>query len=627
MKKHLLCLYIILFTLTVFAIDYRPYLENVPGLERFPQASALNVFSKVDLKVEGDRSYSREVFYVKKILTYKGKKRYSDISIAYNADYESVELLQCVTIDKDGKELQVPEEGYHDSELSATLMSPTYINYREKIVNLPSVEPGCFVVMHYRITNNRKQFISGVEHLRESNPYLRKEFSIQAPKFIPFYTSVPNPHANMLYEKSYVDKVVKYQWSITDVEEISEEVSTPSYLIAGCPVAYSSEKNWTMMGKVLFDKMKKGMIDSDEVTALAKEIAGDADTDIAKLKKLYFYFATDYQIKASYLSSQEFAPKKFSDIIEWKYGSRLDLCTLFIAMAKAVNVECFPAIILDSGEYFSPVQTKIPMRGFFDHMVVYYQGRIFSLGEDTMPFDYAGVNRANLLVGFDKPEIIPYKIADTWQVYRVSYYDLEGTNARIHNELTFELSDDMGFRRKLRHITPQKRKIAFAQMIEDKSMQITNGPIFNGMEELDQQLQLKMDAFLPDFLTWQNDYLYCKMPGGSIPIRFGRDQRSNPFYLNGSFSSFDQLFIRNLPENLEIIKPSESLERSFSLGDFSCEETMEIIRIDDDQIRIDRKLNIPSALIPAKDYLKVKRFITSLQNPMNRILFFKKKGE
>jgi hypothetical protein len=152
--------------------NYQQYIKDVPGLDRYPNAAAINVLTEVTVDIQDDTTYTYDVFYIKKILTYKGKIRYSDVDLLYNADHETVELGECFTVDPDGKKVVVPSEAFHDQEHYLTLSSPEYVNIRQKTVNFPGVEPGYFVVVHYSRTNKRREFVDGVEHMMEANPYL-----------------------------------------------------------------------------------------------------------------------------------------------------------------------------------------------------------------------------------------------------------------------------------------------------------------------------------------------------------------------------------------------------------------------------------------------------------------------
>jgi len=50
-------------------------IKNVPGLEQYKDASAIHVFTEVEMDVKDDYSYTQHVFSIRKILNYKRQKR------------------------------------------------------------------------------------------------------------------------------------------------------------------------------------------------------------------------------------------------------------------------------------------------------------------------------------------------------------------------------------------------------------------------------------------------------------------------------------------------------------------------------------------------------------------------
>ena len=130
--KPILLILLILCILPVFADQIDDIIKDTAVNVSLENASALNLYTTVDWKIEEDFSYSKHVFYIKKILTYKGKKRYSDIKLQYYPDYESIELLQHFVISPDGNRLQIPDNQITDMNDRLTLFSPEYVNRNEK---------------------------------------------------------------------------------------------------------------------------------------------------------------------------------------------------------------------------------------------------------------------------------------------------------------------------------------------------------------------------------------------------------------------------------------------------------------------------------------------------------------
>ena len=210
-------------------------------MDKFPDASAINVFTKIDLTLQKDGSYARHIYFIKKILNYKGKIEYSDFKITYNANFEKVIIGNCFSV-RDEKEIPLPKEATHDEGTYMTMNSPEYINERQTVINMPAVEPNDFIVLDYTIDGSGRNFFSGVEDFQEENPFLHKEFSITVPKSLTL--TYRFNETKFKFSKTVISDNTLYKWSADNVPLIKDENNKPSFWIIGMPVFYSTQANW-----------------------------------------------------------------------------------------------------------------------------------------------------------------------------------------------------------------------------------------------------------------------------------------------------------------------------------------------------------------------------------------------
>ncbi len=607
--------------------NYKNYIKDVPGLDKYLNASAINVITDVTLNINVDKTYTYKVFYIKKILTYKGKKKYSDIKIPYDADYETVKLGDCFSVNKKGEKVPIPKEAFHNSETTASLLSPDYINDWEKILNMPGAEPNSFIVINYTKTNTRKDIISGVEQLMDENPYMEKNFTINCPKNLKIKFDYRKDLKNLSFKQKENKNIISYKWTIKNTKLIPDEQNAPSYFITGCPIVYSTAQNWENYASEKFVKFNKGIYPVKEIQDKARELTKVETTKKDKLFAIYKYIANNFTNKNAIINEQDFAPQALEKIFKQKFGSSRDLVALFISMAKAVGINnCYPAIILKQNEHYSSMQKNNVVRNFMDNIVVYWNKMLIYPGENYMPFAYAGVDNCNIVICKNKAVLTEYHYKKDILVNKNITCKLDkNKDATLDYNISYFGYNDYKYRGYFRNQTEQKRKILFSQIVHDKSSMITDGPYFDNIENLNKTLSIRYKAKANDFYIQQNDYIYFKLPGTSIPIKFGTKKRITPFLISHSFAIAENFTIEDIPSNYSIIKPDNNINKELKLNNYKSEYYLQVQKNPNGDITITRKIIIPQGLISPNDYKNLKEFISKLKQPQNLMVFFKKK--
>ncbi|MGA2297024.1 MAG: DUF3857 domain-containing protein [FCB group bacterium] len=627
MKKTIICLLSFFISLNfLFAEeDFQKYIQNVPGQEAYPEASAINVMTKIKITVNPDKSYIYEATAIKKILNYKGKKEYSDVKLTYNADYETVEVGKCFTVNSKGEMKEIPKEAIHTTENYLSVASPDYMNYKEWVINFPEVEPGAFIFLNYKKTDTRKDYIEGVEHLVENNPYLKKTFIISCPASIPIYYDYKHDYPNLKFSNGKEGKNNTYTWEIENTPIILEEADSPSLLITGCPIMFSTAKNWETLLASEFKKLNASIIPDADLKAKALDITKDKKTNKDKLFAIYNFIADNYILKMIMVNDMDFTPQAMSKVQSQKYGSIRELTVLFIAMAKAVGInECYPAVYLNPASRFSDLQLKVPIRASMNALAVFYDGMLISVGSNDLPFGYAQVEKCNLIIGKDKPVLVKYVFSDkTLENKKINITLSNDNKANIKYSAVLVGSADYGIRREFRNETEQKRKIWFSDTYGDKTLTITDGPVFENMNDLDKPLTLSFTASADNYFMKQGDYIYFKLPQASLPVSIAAKERKNPFQIFSNFLVREEYTIDNIPSGYKLIKPSTNIHRELVCGSEKAEYNINFSE-KDGKLTLLREVKVPQMLVEVAEYAKLKDFITKIHDPLDLTVFVKR---
>ena len=453
MKKLIIVLLSIVI-IVANAQDYKELIKNVPGADKYPDASAINVFTKIDIDLSADGSFKKHVYYIKKILTYKGKRRYSDVKLDYNANIESIELGECFSI-RDGEKIAIPKEAIHDNGTFMTMYSPEYINERQKVVNFPAIEPNDYIVVDYTITKKPKDFFSGEEQMQEGNPYLRKEFTIITPKTVKLYYKYKEDKIKFSkYDKG--EKTV-YNWRVSEMPLIKDEKNKPSYSVIGSPIFYSTKASWEEASKIYFDQFNSVNYNIKEVAELVKAYANSKMTNELKLQKIYAYIQDNFEFKYAY-NEDGLVPQDALKVLDQKFGSSKELTALFFAMAKAANVEVKQVLLLWNSDF--PEVKQVPCTKYHSGVFALYNNKVIGFRSHYMPYGTSWNSICYLVLKDNPTEIVDYKMDMSELVNKT-------VTVKLNKDFTADVSfkkvlvglEDYKLRNRFKNQTEKKRKI------------------------------------------------------------------------------------------------------------------------------------------------------------------------
>ena len=618
MKKiiTIICSFLIL---TATGQDYKTLIKNVPGMDKFPDASTINVFTKIDITVNNDGSYAKHIYFIKKILNYKGKKQYSDYNITYNANFEKVVIGNCFSV-RDEKEIPLPKEATHDNGTYTTMTSPEYINERATVINLPAVEPNDFIVLDYTINGKSRSFFSGVEDFQEENPYLHKELTITVPKSLTLNYRFNETKIKLAKSVSGDNNV--YKWSADNTPLIKDENNKPSFWVIGMPVFYSTQASWKDAIPFLFKQFKSVSYETDNIKKLMPELASSKVTNEVKLHKIYSYIKTNFICKSD-MSDDDYVPQTPEKLLEQHYGSSRELTALFIAMAKFAGVEVKPVFAL-SETHIKEIK-DIPCRDFIDGIYAYYKNTIIDLSTKDAPFGFAKIEKAYLITDDSPANIINYQFDNKDMVKsEVTIHLNDDLTAKAEFNKEYRGVEDYNIRSQFKDETDKNRKIWFTSNIDDKSITVSAGPEFIDIQNLESNLKIKFTAHIDDYYTKQDSYLYMKLPESKkISIQLNGKERETPYQISNTISVTEKYVFDNLMKEYSVIKPQEKIEKTFKTADGDMYFSITAV-VENGKLAVYRKIFIPQTIIPKENYPAFYQFISSIQNPLNTVVFLKK---
>ncbi|MDY0017370.1 MAG: DUF3857 and transglutaminase domain-containing protein [Candidatus Delongbacteria bacterium] len=600
----------LLAALTVYAYDIDALIKKADPEKTYDDANAINVFTEVIYDINRDGSFVHKVFYVKKILNYSGQSRYSDVSIEYDPEFEKVELVTTLTVTPEGEKLEVPENQIYDLNTDESLWSPEYIKHRKKVINFPQIGPGYFIVLEYHVTNTRKLPLSGIEHFRESNPYLEKNLVIKYPKGMEIKYHA-HPDLKLTKGKN------ELKWSIADSPLIKNEPNSPDYLNSGTPVIFTFYKDWNEYVKSEFLDILNYET-SDKVKDLSSKITAGIETDDAKVQAIYKFLAQNYDSKYCYISLMDMKPEPLDKVLENKYGSTREMTALFIALAEQAGIkDCKPALKLSSSFDQLPAGVeKFVLKDLIEEVYVYRNGEMFKPGEKTRAFGYCDTYDCSIVLP-DQPGPVKYSYILQPQIERTYELDPQGKDV-IAKISSVNRGGSDSWMRSFERMPEEERNIRFFQwLVRDNSAELIEYPVFDSFDNLTDPIKVNFKIKRNGAVIDQDSYSYFVVSGFESLPDVSLKERTNDLRINSRIFNRYKYIVNSSGKEVINLTASEKKFECSGLSSYIKTEVQKEGAI----FTYSVEYYIPEMTVPKEKYPQFRDFLMDLKNPVSSAVF------
>ncbi|MCK4511138.1 DUF3857 domain-containing protein, partial [bacterium] len=164
--------------------DVEGLIESAPDKEDFPDDSAVFLKMQEVAEVAEDGSVVTTRNRLIKILTLRGRERYSNQSFLFNEELSVLSLIKGVTVTKMGRLKEVEEDAVNDVTPAFLKGASMYANVLEKVISFPVAGPGS--TMELQIREDLEPAVdgsySGIEHMGAMDPVFDASFTIRYPE-------------------------------------------------------------------------------------------------------------------------------------------------------------------------------------------------------------------------------------------------------------------------------------------------------------------------------------------------------------------------------------------------------------------------------------------------------------
>ena len=125
--------------------------------------------------------------------------------------------------------------------------------------------------------------------------------------------------------------------------------------------------NWRDIGRDYFQRIAEFLVAAPELTGLAIDIVGDADTDTEKARRIARHVQEQLRYKAIEFGRRAQIPNTATQVLADSYGDCKDHSVLMQNLLTHVGIKSSLALISAS----HPIDATVPALDQFDHMIVY----------------------------------------------------------------------------------------------------------------------------------------------------------------------------------------------------------------------------------------------------------------
>ena len=345
--------------------------------ERFPDADSALVDCRSSIEYAPDGTYRRTDEQWVKVLTDKGRREESELSLSYSARYGAARILSVGIIGTNGVERAVDfaattKESTDNRSMNENIYDPMDRRIRCAV-------PGLQVGETIRFKTERSTFKSriegqwaDVEVMEWDVPFVRASVEVWAPKELPLkWAVVRNPLGNVVSsERPLGDGSVLHVWTVTNSPQAFPEPDMPPLYTQVQNLQLSTAESWEQISRWYWDLCLPHMERADEavtnkVAEIAAGVAGDGRE--ALVRAVYKWVAQEIRYMGLTLedTSPGYAPHDVDLTFRNRYGVCRDKAALLAAMLRIAGVEAYP-VLIQAGAKKDP---EVPSP-FFNHAIV-----------------------------------------------------------------------------------------------------------------------------------------------------------------------------------------------------------------------------------------------------------------
>ena len=510
----------------------------------------------VNITLKNSHSWTNKYNIERKILTYNGKKDFSEIKIPYNPAIEDVKIDSAEVISKTGKVNKLTKDEINIMDAGWNSSAPRYPEGKILIANLPSVEVGSTIKYSFTHTVKNKPFFSDVFTFQGFSPIKQLTYTINYPKDLIvkiFKTRAYTVSDITTFENNITTQTLKAK-NIPAIKKVDS--LPPAWTFQ--PTFIESTGNWADYTKLLIDNFSKAIQNQPNTEKITQRLIKGKNSAKEKITAIRDFVAKNIRSAGPNFTSLPLTAISNADTtLEDSYGNNSDKAVLLYSMLKSAGFK--PDFIFASGmPYLKDIYDSLeitPLEGFLSDILVKVKisDKESVYLNDTNEYAILGATAHQDCVGYDPVTEKFFKIeanknkSDNMKIY----YNLSVTSdgsAELKVTKKYygniyagqkEMFDKMRPEDRSRYY--QRRIANISQAATPSSKLYTNFKEYPGVE--------KYSAKIANYSILEGNYYYFALPLMlNFVLNLDADKRELPFFMTDS-QNLEFYITTELPKN------------------------------------------------------------------------------
>jgi len=556
------------------------------------------------------------------VLTYGGKKNYSEIKIAYNPIWQDVNIDSAKVIGQDGSVKEVTDIEINIMDAGWAGSAPRYPAGKTLVMSLPGVEIGSTIEYEISATHKNQMFFAEDMLFASSNPCKEKSLTIVALKSCQITL---NKHMDEFYtaEQTNLNDMISYHFEAKDIPGVVRESSTPPWWSFN-PNLSVSTSTWKDYASLVNKAVEQKMISSDKVSSVAKELIKDKKSNREKVLAI-----RDYVLKNIRIAGPSFVSLPLNTLSQPEvtlkdgYGHSMDRAMVIKTMLDVAGIDSEIVLVSDTcpleptlrAERLKSVNsdlfTTALVRLIVDNSVVYINSGSF--------YDYLGTSDyANCAALKLNGELFTIELDSEYEnrteFYSEFYIDAEG-NATYKSNTKFLGTSFGSGNQNFSEMRPEDFSRYYQNILASLSQSaVAMTPLKPDFSEYPGSLSF--EASIKKYAVVGDKYLYFKNPGGISVLNASNEPRELPFYYSGylNLKANTRVYLPDSAERVLMMPRSIKWDGMFDLGTITFDVEMLTDEKGRKYIDLAQEASLQPTIIPSEDYKTIQSISSTLDD-------------
>jgi len=332
-----------------------------------------SLFNSSKTELHSAHSWTTTSTWSKRILTYAGKKKNSELKYAYNPVWQSIQLVSATVSNANGKVFAVTDKEINLMDAAWTASAPRYPAGQTLIINLPGVETGSVITVQTISTRSNANFFASSVGFGGTSPSVNESFELTWPRKLKPAIQSFNLGDYVTCSAVTNEQTITARWSSENPPEQEEEKFLPPWHFHN-PQLYISFGDWDQYTRDLRKVIRTALREDDLTERHVKELLRGIRKPQDKIMKIRDDVLRNIRIAGpSYLALPLTEVSTADQTLSDQYGNALDRAILMAAMLDEAGFE--PEVIFSSSNQslypktFQPL-IDVPQPGLFSNPLV-----------------------------------------------------------------------------------------------------------------------------------------------------------------------------------------------------------------------------------------------------------------